>query len=168
MNLRTYTEADLAAVASLFTASVHELGASRYDASQREAWAPIPPDLEAWATRLASLHTVLAHEDGELAGFISYEADGHIEFLYTRPGFERRGVASLLCRHVENALPGIELATEASLVARPFFLHQGFHVTEEQSVTRRGAAFSRFAMRKTVPTMCNASQLAHSSHEERS
>jgi putative acetyltransferase len=150
MNLREYTEADLAAIASLFTASVHELGAPHYDISQREAWAPIPPDLETWATRLAKLHTLLASEGSELAGFISYELNGHIEFLYTGPVFERRGVASLLYQHVQNALSGIELFTEASLIAKPFFLRQGFHVLEEQRVIRRGIAFRRFAMRKAV------------------
>lgn len=150
MNVRAYTEADLATIASLFTVSVHELGASHYDLSQREAWAPIPPDLETWATRLASLHTLLASEGSKLVGFISYELNGHIEFLYTGPGFERRGVASLLYQHVQNALSGIELFTEASVVAKPFFLRQGFYVVEEQRVIRQGIAFRRFAMRKAA------------------
>lgn len=150
MNVRAYTEADLATIASLFTVSVHELGASHYDLSQREAWAPIPPDLETWATRLASLHRLLASEGSKLVGFISYELNGHIEFLYTGPGLERRGVASLLYQHVQNALSGIELFTEASVVAKPFFLRQGFYVVEEQRVIRQGIAFRRFAMRKAA------------------
>jgi len=161
IHLRTFTEADLPAIASLFTASVHDLGAAHYDSKQLAAWAPIPPDLETWAARLAGLHTILAAAGSELAGFISYERNGHIEFLYTMPGFERRGVASLLYQHVQNNLSGVEqhvqnnlsgveLFTEASLVAKPFFLRQGFHVVAEQSVIRRGVAFRRFAMRKAA------------------
>src|SRR5437868_14295919 len=44
----------------------------------------------------------------------------------------------------------VELVTEASKVARPFFEHHGFQVIEEQRVERRGSSFVRYAMRKRV------------------
>ena len=150
MKIRAYTEADAGEVAALFTASVHELGAPHYDTSQRQAWAPEQPDLRAWSTRLAGLHTILADEGNELAGFISYEDNGHIELLFTAPTFARRGVASLLYQHMEHALLGVALFTEASLAAKPFFLRQGFHVVEEQNVARNGVTFRRYAMCKAV------------------
>lgn len=46
MIIRSYRDADLAAIAELFTASVHSLAVGHYDAVQRAAWAPQPPDLE--------------------------------------------------------------------------------------------------------------------------
>jgi len=58
------------------------------------------------------------------------EPNGHIEFFYTAPGFERQGVASALYREVEKALPGVSLFTEASLAAKPFFMQHGFTVVE--------------------------------------
>ena len=150
MTIRPSTESDLTAIVSLFTESVHKLGAAHYDESQRNAWAPVPPDFETWAKRLSCLHTLLVCEHGVLAGFMSHDLKGHIEFLYTGPGFARRGVASLLLQHAERSLPGVEWATEASLVAKPFFLRQGFDVIEEQTVIRGGVAFRRFAMRKAA------------------
>ncbi|PAM07785.1 GNAT family N-acetyltransferase, partial [Acinetobacter baumannii] len=42
------------------------------------------------------------------------------------------------------------LFTEASLVAKPFFLRHGFSVVEEQNVSRGGVMFRRYAMRKAV------------------
>ncbi|EPS3005117.1 GNAT family N-acetyltransferase, partial [Acinetobacter baumannii] len=134
MNVRTCTESDVASIAVVFTESIHVLGASHYDASQRNAWAPRPADIEAWSARLSGLQTLLAIEGDAVIGFISYELSGHIEFLYTAPGSERRGVASVLYREVEKALPGVSLFTEASLVAKPFFLRHGFSVVEEQNV----------------------------------
>jgi len=59
----------------------------------------------------------------------------------------------LLYREIESALllAGIKaLFTEASLVARPFFRRQGFLIVEEQIVSRRGVAFRRYAMRKSI------------------
>ena len=147
---RPYTETDLGAVAALFTASVHELGAPHYSAVQREAWAPRPPDLGAWAIRLAELKTLLLFDESGLLGFIAYGDSGHIDLLFTSPKAERRGVASSLFQQLERDLPGIELFTEASLVAKPFFLRHGFCVTEMQQVVRGGVAFQRFAMRKAV------------------
>lgn len=41
--------------------------------------------------------------------------------------------------------------TEASLVARPFFARHGFRVVEEPVGVRRGVAFRRFAMQKSIP-----------------
>ena len=155
MHIRPYQDSDLAAVAQLFTDAVHGLAGSHYDAVQREAWAPRPPDLGLWKTRLGPLQILLAQdaEGGGLLGFIGYEKNGHIDLLFTSPAAARRGVASQLYGHAETALCGlgiVELFTEASLVSRPFFERQGFAVREEQRIERRGATLRRFAMTKTV------------------
>ncbi|MCB1824333.1 MAG: GNAT family N-acetyltransferase [Candidatus Competibacteraceae bacterium] len=154
MRLRPYKNSDLESVAHLFTASIHGLAIGHYDATQRAAWAPRPPDLSEWNERLNGLHTVIAEDDdNELAGFLSYAMNGYIGLLYVSPRYPRRGVASLLYREIEAALllAGIEaLFTEASSVARPFFQRQGFLLVEEQIVSRRGVAFRRYAMRKSI------------------
>ena len=153
MAIRPYAESDLVPLVSLFTDAVHALAASRYDQAQLDAWAPTLPDLEAWALRFASVSTLVAEVGTERAGFISYESNGHVDLLYTSPAYCRRGVASMLCKHVEAALVAngrTEVFTEASLIARPFFEHHGFRVTEEQSIRLRGAMFRRFGMRKAV------------------
>lgn len=150
MNVRRYTTADLGAVVALFTASVHELGATHYTAEQRDVWAPRPPDLAVWKIRLAERKTLLVGDESGLAGFVAFEVNGHIDLLYTAPRAARQGVASRLLKQVERALPGIEQFTEASQIAKPFFLHHGFQVTEAQMVVRQGISFPRFAMRKGV------------------
>jgi len=152
MNIRCYSDSDLEAVVYLFTASVHGLPVDHYDAEQREAWAPTLPDLSAWDARLKGLTTLVAEIDGKLAGFISYEPNGHIDLLYTSPASPRIGVASDLLRHAEAELSctGIdEVFTEASLAARPFFEREGFWVKEEQIVSLRGVQFLRYLMCKS-------------------
>jgi putative acetyltransferase len=149
MQVRPYHLSDAHALAALFTASVHVLAAPVYSNTQCNAWAPhSPPDLERWHRRLSDLCTLVAYDPHTIAGFISYEENGHIDLLYTAPSFARRGVASLLLKSVTQALPEVDLYTEASLVAEPFFSRHGFRIVEEQNVTVRGVEFRRYAMRR--------------------
>lgn len=153
IELRAYHDGDLAAVAALFTASIHGLAVAAYSAEQRAAWAPEPPDLAQWRARLHGQRTLLAVDGTVIAGFLTHSDDGHIDLLYTAPGHARRGVASALYQRAETTLrqQGVSvLVTEASLIAAPFFAAQGFDTVEEQNVERGGLWFRRFLMRKSL------------------
>lgn len=155
MLIRTAREADLPAAARLFHDSVHQVAASRYDAAQRRAWMPQMPGGERWHTRLMTQNTLLADDNGTLAGLLVYADDGHIDMLFTAPGHTRRGVASALYQRAEQDLRAKSIGvayTEASLLAHPFFLTQGFEVVEEQTVERDGQSLRRYAMRKMLIT----------------
>jgi hypothetical protein len=51
-DVRSAGPGDAEAVAACFHASVHGLTGAHYDARQRAAWAPDPPDVPAWRDRL--------------------------------------------------------------------------------------------------------------------
>jgi putative acetyltransferase len=151
--LRPGHEGDAAALAAVFTASVHHVAAGHYDAAQRAAWAPAEPDTAWWRERLAELSVCVAERDGILAGFIAYTGDGYIDLLFTAPGHTRQGVASHLYAAAEASLreAGVRvLATHASLLARPFFESRGFHVVAPELATRGDQQLKRFAMAKTL------------------
>lgn len=96
---------------------------------------------------------LLAHRDGQFAGFIGFNLEGHIDLLFTAPCYARQGVASALYAAAEQHLraAGVrELFTEASLTARPFFARQGFSAEQAQTVTRGTVTLQRFAMRKRL------------------
>lgn len=153
LTVRAYSAADVGALFRVFAASIHALATTHYSEAQRRAWIGAEPDLEQWNKRFLRGQTLIAEQDGAIAGFIVYEPDGHIDMLFTDPAFARRGVAALLYGQAERSLAaaGInELFTEASLVARPFFEKQGFRVTEEQLAERGGVSLRRFAMRKAL------------------
>ncbi|MGR9087773.1 MAG: GNAT family N-acetyltransferase [Gammaproteobacteria bacterium] len=153
VNVRILRKDDLEGVAALFTASIHGLASEQYDALQLAAWAPEPPDLSEWRTRISHFITLVAEKDGAMVGFLSFEENGHIALLYTLPGAARRGVASTLYREAEKHLltKGVTIIfTEASLVAAPFFTRHGFQLVEVQNVERRGIRFLRYAMKKQI------------------
>ncbi len=153
LNLRPAAETDLPSIVSLFTDSVHQLAARSYTTEQRATWAPEDPDVNQWRSRLAKVETLIAESDGIMAGFVSFTASGHIEFLFTAPEFCRRGVASLLYEAAVERLHGKgvpTLTTDASLEARPFFETKGFSVVEAQTVERDGVQLKRFAMARSL------------------
>jgi putative acetyltransferase len=153
MNIRPYSSTDLEAIVDLFTASVHALAKEHYDAEQREAWAPRSVDLSAWTLHLDRLRTLVAELDGDLAGFVAFDATGHIDLLYVAPHTARRKVATMLYEAAETVLCAdaiTELTTEASAVARPFFERQGFYVEAVQTIFRGGVVLTRFAMKKRL------------------
>lgn len=153
MIVRPYRESDLEAVVSVFTASVHQLAVDHYDDAQRAAWAPKVPDHDGWRARLATLCALVAEDEDELVGFVAHELDGHVDLLYVAPARARRGVALALHRELEARMSaaGVDvLFAEVSLVARPFFLRQGYRVVAEETVARRGVDFRRFIMHKSL------------------
>ena len=153
MNFRSYKPADLPQVIEVYSTSIRCLAAAFYTADQLTAWAPAHPDVARWQRRLDSLHTLVAEENGALAGFASYEDNGHLDFLFTHPEFARRGVATQLCLKIESLLRAADVTgifTEASLAARPFFERHGFRLDAEELVECRGARLRRFRMHKQI------------------
>ena len=148
---RPYRDSDLEVLVRVFTEAVHVGAAAQYDEAQRSAWAPTTPDLSVWAQRFRIVRTIVAELDGQVAGFVSFESNGHIAYLFTAPHATRRGIASTLLARASEEMEAenvYEHFTEASLVARPVFERHGFEVEAEQVVERDGVKMRRFAMRR--------------------
>jgi putative acetyltransferase len=153
MKERPYETSDLKQIMAVYHASIHSLAAPFYTAEQLDAWAPPKMDVERWRQRLASVRTIVAEDNGRIAGFASYELSGHLDFLFTHPAFARRGVAMRLYRLVESLMLAAGLSTvftEASLAARPFFERQGFKVDAEEFSECRGQKLRRLRMSKKI------------------
>jgi putative acetyltransferase len=147
---------DVAAIAGVFTESVRSTAARDYSPEQIDAWAPVsldPSDMAEWHRRLARMIAFVAEIESEVAGFVTYEPDGHLDYLYVGSRFQRRGVAAKLCARVEQEALALRLNrifAEASITARPFFESIGFRVVAEQTVEFRGVFFKNVRMEKVL------------------
>lgn len=158
MLIREFRPTDLEAVAALFTASVHGLTGDHYDEDQRRAWAPVSPDVERWRRKTQVQQFLLAEQDGELRGMVGYEPNGHVDVLFTSPAHARKGIAKALHGAARQALAEsgvVELFTEASEVARPFFANQGYEVVGREVVEVRGFELVRYRMRLRASPIAN-------------
>jgi putative acetyltransferase len=151
--VRPYRPGDAPALCHLFHASVHGATAAHYSGAERSAWAPIVPDAELWAMRMAARHTFVAERAGQALGFVELEDDGHVAMLYVHPSIVGQGLGGRLYDVAEARARFLglrRLFTEASYVARPLFAARGFRVVRENRVDRRGVMLTNFSMEKDL------------------
>ena len=149
MEIRAYTPADCQRTAALFYDTVHAVACRDYSQEQLDAWAPAAPDVSAWEDSLAANYTVVAENEGVIAGFADLAPGGYFNRLYIHRDFQRMGIASELCLALENRarMQGIkELTVHASITARPFFEKRGYKLLREQRVIRRETELTNYVM----------------------
>ena len=163
-SLRDYRPADAPALARLFRTAIMEIGAAAYSPAQCSAWATAADDLPAFTARLQDYWIRVAEDDDAIAegaaggdaciGFAAIEPQGktaHIAMLFVAPGYTRLGVASALCDELNDlaaAMGARTLTTDASLIAREFFLQRGFKDLGVEEVERNGVTLPRHRMQK--------------------
>ena len=153
MYIRNYEPEDLESIVRLFQNTIRKVNIHDYSAEQVAAWAS-QSDVEKWSKRLSNHMVLVAIDDDQIVGFITFEPNGHIDHLYVHAGKQRQGVAALLYLELEDRARkmGIKkLFSEVSITARNFFEHRcGFLVEREQQVQVRGQTLTNFVMSKEL------------------
>lgn len=151
VTLRDYTPADLDDLLALFYETVHTVNARDYSSVQRSAWAPMAPDRDAWAARLAGNRTLVMQDgDGTIVGFGSMNpARGLLDHLFVHACYQRQGFGTLLCEALELLSLSAVITTYASVTAEPFFAARGYQVVCRRQVERRGVLLVQAVMEKS-------------------
>lgn len=126
-------------------------GPSRYTEAQREKWVPQRRSGADWEARLDRQVVAVARDRLGIAGYMSLDAGGYIDFAYIRPRAQGSGLFRLLFERIEaySRDRGDErLWVHASLMAEPAFAAMGFEVVERQIVDIAGQSFDRAEMEK--------------------
>jgi putative acetyltransferase len=153
MHIRAYQSTDLDAIAAVYRDAVIQTGSQAYDAQQVAVWSAYPEDMKEFSQRLSQGITLVAVEDGAIAAFGQLDPLNHIALLYTSGQFARKGCATEIYQRLEAEAIAHQvdiLHTEASRIAKHFFLKMGFHTVEVELVVRHGVEFERFRMSKTL------------------
>ena len=149
LRLRPARPGDGPAAHAVFYAAVHQGSAAAYGPEERAAWAPSPEPAPGWEEQLLAGTTLLAEAGRRIVGFMTLDADGHLEFAYVAPDRMGQGIGAALHDAIvvtaRKAGLGL-LTTEASLIARPFYARHGWRETGRQSVIRHGVALTNFRM----------------------
>ncbi|MGI3184516.1 GNAT family N-acetyltransferase [Nioella aestuarii] len=145
-------EGDL--LGQLFHRSVHEGAAGAYDAAQRAAWSPEPPSGPVWEARLAGGLTLVAWTGRDPVGFMMLIPEtGHLDLAFVAPEMQGQGVAAMLYGLLERSARRRGLArltTDASELARGFFLKQGWQDGPRRRIERHGIALHNYPMAKSL------------------
>lgn len=102
MDIRPYRPPDCPEMAQLFYNTVHIINARDYTPRQLDAWATGTVDLSAWDRSFRAHRTLVAEEAGILVGFGDIDETGYLDRLYVHHAYQHQGIASALCRELEQ------------------------------------------------------------------
>ncbi len=148
MVVRDYLVSDCEEMAELFYQTVHCVNLGDYTNEQLDAWATGRVDLDAWNKSFLEHYTVVAVIDGEIVGFGDIDKSGYLDRLYVHKDHQREGIAAAICDKLEKSVDNAKFITHASITAKPFFEHRGYHVVRKQEVVRNNVALTNFVMEK--------------------
>ena len=153
MIIRRFERRDTEQIAQLFHDTIRIVNIGDYTQEQVEAWAPADIHFRNWAEVCSSRSTFVAENGGMIVGFGELEVTGHINRFYVHHQHQRQGVGTRIYAAIEAEARKLHLPrlfTEASITAKPFFYHMGYHMVQEQTVTCRGQTFTNFVMEKRL------------------
>lgn len=149
--LRRFQPSDTDQIAQLFHDTIRAVNLGDYTKEQIKAWAPDDIHFRDWEAKCSSKYTLVAENDGKIAGFAELDDDGHIDCFYCHKDFQGQGVGRILYRGIEKEARKHcleRLYVEVSITAKPFFLKMGFSVVTKQTVETHGVEFINFLMEK--------------------
>lgn len=150
--LRPYLPADLPHLTVIFRQSIEELTVDEYDADQREAWACVADDTEAFADRLGKALTIVATLDSQTIGFASLKDGAMIDMLYIHPDAVGQGAAKSLIDALEKlaaARGATAITGDISDTARGFFDKRGYRADMRNTMEVNGEWLANTTMTKT-------------------
>ena len=150
MIIREYKPTDCEDLVKLVYHTVHTINAKDYSQEQLKVWATDKIDLEVWNKSLSEHFTVVAVENNIIVGFGDIDNSGYLDRLYVHKDYQRRGVATIICDKLEQAVKVNKIITHASITAKPFFEQRGFKVVKEHQVVRNRIALTNYVMEKQV------------------
>jgi putative acetyltransferase len=153
IEIRLFNKQDAEQIARLFHQTIREVNINDYSVNQVKAWAPDDIYFRDWVSICSEKFTYVADDSGTIAGFGELESDGHIDCFYCHKNYQRMGVGKKIYQAIEAKACELKihrLYTEASITAKPFFLHMGFSIIKKQQVERKGESFINYAMEKNL------------------
>lgn len=153
MRVRSFRNGDESALHAVFLSAVHEIACADYTPEQLQAWAPRDLDQALWARRIQGIQPFVVENESGLVGYADVQPNGYIDHFFVAAPYARKGVGSMLMKHIHAAAHATSIKTltsDVSLTAQPFFAKFGFEVVEQRSPVVLGLIVPNALMRKEL------------------
>ena len=150
MIIREYQPSYCEEIAKLFYNTVHTVNAKDYTKKQLDAWASGNVDFKKWNESLSEHFTLVSVNNGVITGFGDIDSSGYLDRLYVHKDYQRQGIATAICDKLECAFDVNRITVQASITAKPFFIHRGYEIVKEQQVVREGITLKNYVMQKLM------------------
>ena len=153
MRIRRFRAGDEPALLRVHFTAIHEIASRDYTPEQIEAWAPEDLDAELWAQRVRGINPFVVEHDNEVVGYADVQPSGYIDQFFVSGTHARQGIGTLLMDRIHEEaqeLCLVELTSDVSRTAEPFFARYGFRVVERRFPVRRGVKIPNALMSKKL------------------
>ncbi len=140
MIIMKFKETDTKEIVTLFYETVHSINLNDYSQEQLDVWATKEEKeakINSWKVSLGQNISYVAKINDEIVGFSDLTYDGYLDRLFVHKNFQGQGIASSLVDMLENEakkLSLLEIDTDSSITAKPFFEHRGYNIVRLQTV----------------------------------
>ena len=153
-NIRPLEEKDLYDMQNLFRSTVLNVNIKDYTKEEVEDWASCGNDMEHWKEILFNNQFIGAFDKQDnLIGYSSMNKRGYMHSMFVHPDWQGKGIATLLLSEVEKIARQyevIDITSEVSKTARPFFEHKGYVVECEQKQQANRLKLTNYKMKKVL------------------
>ena len=123
----------------------------KYTKEEVEDWASCGDSVEHLKELLSHNHFIGAFDKANrMVGFSSMNKDGYLHSMFVHKDWQGKGVATQLLSEVERIakqLGVVEITSEVSLTARPFFEKKGYEIVKIQKYRANKLELTNFIMR---------------------
>ena len=144
-------EKDIPEMQELFRSTVLHVNIRDYTKEEVEDWASCGDSVEHLKELLSHNHFIGAFDKANrMVGFSSMNKDGYLHSMFVHKDWQGKGVATQLLSEVERIakqLGVVEITSEVSLTARPFFEKKGYEIVKIQKYRANKLELTNFIMR---------------------
>lgn len=124
MQIRQATINDTAQIVKLFNETIKTVNSKDYTSEQTAVWSSRGADAAKWIAKMSEQYFIIVEEQTAVIGFASLTTSGYLDFMYVHKDHQRRGIASMLLKSLEDKAHQLnihEIISDVSITAKPFF-----------------------------------------------
>lgn len=152
--IRTAKLSDITELRDLFQNTVLNVNKRDYSLAEVEDWASCGNDLSHIEEMIKTHYFIIAiNRQSQIVGFSSITPQGYLHNLFVHKDFQGKGIATILLSEIERYATEteiIQITSEVSLTARPFFEKRGYIVAKEQKRKANLLSLTNFWMAKVL------------------
>lgn len=156
-HIRTTTPADIPELQKIFSETILSVNRKDYTPEETDDWASCANNEARWNELMITHHFLTAlNRERKIVGFASVSKDGYLHSLYVHKDFQRRGIATLLYREIEDYVYKRNIrriTSEVSITALPFFEKQGFKIDAKQKRKAGKLYLTNYKMSKSLKSL---------------
>lgn len=141
------------ALFDVFHSAIHLVASRDYTPEQINAWAPTNLDPAIWIKKIRDIKPFVVEINEKIVGYADVQSTGYIDHFFVSGHHQRHGVGTLLMSTIFNEaanLGVIELTSDVSRTAQPFFEKFGFNIIEQRAPKLHGVIVPNALMRKAL------------------